>query len=72
MNNPIRFIDPDGMDGVSTVDKENMTIAISQTFYYNKNDQNLKSQAIGYAEKGDYPAPIYTGFIYAFYINRIV
>jgi hypothetical protein len=28
--------------------------------------------SIGYAEKGDYPAPIYTGFIYAFYINRIV
>mgnify|MGYP001202166004 FL=1 len=45
-NNPLNVIDPNGCDGISVVDKENKTISINQTFYYNKNDNNFTSLAI--------------------------
>ena len=40
------MIDPNGMDGIATIDYDNKTIAISQTFYYNKNSEELISKAI--------------------------
>ncbi|WP_070138331.1 RHS repeat-associated core domain-containing protein [Crocinitomix algicola] len=45
-NNPIYFIDPNGADGIATVDKENKTITVKQKFYYDTSDPNMKSQAI--------------------------
>ena len=44
--NPVNMIDQDGRDGTSVVDKDNKTISVSQTFYYNKNDNNFADQAI--------------------------
>ena len=44
--NPINRIDQDGRDGTSVVDKDNKTISVNQTFYYNKNDKNFADQAI--------------------------
>lgn len=35
------FLDPDGRDGIATIDYENKTINISQTFYYNENSEGL-------------------------------
>ena len=46
MNNPIIFVDPDGMDGVAAIDFDNKTILISQTFYYNKKSEGLNKKGI--------------------------
>lgn len=45
-NNPINYVDPDGRDGIASVDKDKRTINISQTFYYNKNNENFAKQGI--------------------------
>ena len=43
---PVNKIDPDGRDGMAAIDFEKKTIAISQTFYYNKNSEGLTQQGI--------------------------
>jgi hypothetical protein len=45
-NNPVNVIDPDGRDGIAVVDKENRTITINQTFYYNSQYPNMAGQVI--------------------------
>ena len=35
------MVDPDGRDGIATIDYDNNTITISQTFYYNRNSEGL-------------------------------
>ncbi len=46
LNAPIGIIDPNGDDGIATVDKDAKTISIKQVFYYNKNDPNMEQQVI--------------------------
>jgi hypothetical protein len=46
LNTPISIADPNGDDGIATVDKSSKTITIKQYFYYNKNDPNMESQII--------------------------
>ena len=43
---PVNKIDSDGRDGMAAIDFEKKTIAISQTFYYNKNSEGLTQQGI--------------------------
>ena len=43
---PVNKIDPDGRDGIAAIDFDKRTIAISQTFYYNKNSVGLAQQGI--------------------------
>lgn len=43
---PVNFVDPDGRDGIATIDYDNKTIAVSQTFYYNNNSEALYRKAI--------------------------
>lgn len=43
---PVNKFDPDGRDGMAAIDFEKKTIAISQTFYYNKNSEGLTQQGI--------------------------
>ncbi len=64
-NNPIKNIDPDGMDGVRVVDNENKTITIRADYYVQSQsrtyqDGNRQRSSAGYSEKeissmqGDY------------------
>jgi hypothetical protein len=45
-NNPVKYIDPDGRDGIATIDKDKRTINISQVFYYDASNPAFASQAI--------------------------
>jgi len=45
-NNPVNKFDPDGRDGVATVDVNNKTIVITQNFYYNSSNPGFRSNFI--------------------------
>jgi RHS repeat-associated protein len=45
-NNPLLFKDPNGLDGIASVNKEKKTISITQKIYYDKTDENFKNKAI--------------------------
>jgi RHS repeat-associated protein len=45
-NNPNYYIDPYGLNGEVTIDKENKKVTVKADFYYNKNDEDLKRFAI--------------------------
>jgi hypothetical protein len=58
-NNPVNLIDPDGRDGVATIDKENKTIVITQNFYYNSSNSEFKSKLITETSpRVDYPSDV--------------
>jgi RHS repeat-associated protein len=45
-NNPINIIDPDGRDGVATIDKENKTVQVSQAFHYSNSNAEVLKKAL--------------------------
>jgi hypothetical protein len=45
-NNPELFIDPKGLDGIVTIDKENKIIKVQVNFFYDKSNENFKKYAI--------------------------
>jgi len=45
-NNPLNIIDPDGRDGVATIDKENKTVQVSQTFHYSSSNAEVLKKAL--------------------------
>ena len=58
-DNPVNLIDPDGRDGVATIDKENKTIVITQNFYYNSSNSEFKSKLITETSpRVDYPSDV--------------
>jgi RHS repeat-associated protein len=45
-NNPINIIDPDGRDGVATIDKEKKTVQVSQTFHFSRANAEVLQRAL--------------------------
>ena len=45
VNNPVLYFDPDGKDAIITIDKENKSIQVSQTFHYSS--ENLSANLKG-------------------------
>lgn len=51
-NNPINIIDPDGQDGIATIDKENKTVQVNQTFHYSNTNAEILKKALSNISEG--------------------
>jgi hypothetical protein len=55
----VNKFDPDGRDGVATVDMNNKTIVITQNFYYNSSNPGFRSKLITETSpRVDYPSDV--------------
>ena len=51
-NNPIYFIDPNGLEAIVEVDKENKTMTVTSTYYYDKSDERFSGFGVFESIKG--------------------